>query len=82
MAQDTLAAACNYLESQGLKASSALVEATSSDIAKSILQAADAFGADLLLMGGYGRSPLIQAVLGNTVDQVLRQASRPMLLCR
>jgi nucleotide-binding universal stress UspA family protein len=33
-------------------------------------------------MGGYGRNPLLQTVLGNTVDQVLRQARRPILLCR
>ena len=80
VAQDTLAAARRYLENHALPASYTLVEG--GDIAASLLQAADSFDADLLLLGGYGRSVFIQAVLGNTVDQVLRQARRPMLICR
>jgi len=39
-------------------------------------------GADLVLMGGYRRSPVIQAVLDNTVDQVLRKIHLPVLLCQ
>ena len=38
--------------------------------------------ADLLLMGGYGYQPLLKAFLGSTVDQVLREAWFPVLICR
>jgi nucleotide-binding universal stress UspA family protein len=37
---------------------------------------------DLLLMGGYGYQPLLKAVLGSTVDHVLRMAWFPVLICR
>jgi len=38
--------------------------------------------ADLLLMGGYGHQPLLKAVMGSTVDRVLRVAWFPVLICR
>jgi len=38
--------------------------------------------ADLLLMGGYGHKPLLKAVMGSTVDRVLRVAWFPVLICR
>ncbi|MBN1889360.1 MAG: universal stress protein [Thermoflexales bacterium] len=37
---------------------------------------------DLLIMGGYSSSPLLQVVLGSTVNQVLRQSALPVLICR
>jgi nucleotide-binding universal stress UspA family protein len=33
-------------------------------------------------MGSYGHQPLIKAVLGSTVDRVLRMAWFPVLICR
>ncbi|MBC7237148.1 MAG: universal stress protein [Chloroflexi bacterium] len=38
--------------------------------------------ADMLLMGGFGHQPLLKAFLGSTVDQVLRVAWFPVLICR
>ncbi len=38
--------------------------------------------ADMLLMGSYGYQPLLKAVLGSTVDRVLRMAWLPVLICR
>lgn len=39
--------------------------------------------ADLLVMGSYSvRAPLMKAALGSTVDQVLRQAWFPVLMCQ
>jgi len=38
--------------------------------------------ASLLLMGGYGYTPLLKAFLGSTVDLVLREAWFPVLICR
>jgi nucleotide-binding universal stress UspA family protein len=36
----------------------------------------------LIVMGGYGFSPMVQIVLGSAVDQVLRSSRRPVLICR
>ena len=37
---------------------------------------------DLIIMGGYGLSPVLEVVLGSAVDQILRASRRPMLICR
>ena len=52
------------------------------DEAGAILAAAREREVDLILMGGYGMGPVMEAVLGSTVDQVLRQSRRPLLICR
>jgi nucleotide-binding universal stress UspA family protein len=47
-----------------------------------ILLAAQADRSSLLLMGGYGFSPLVEMVLGSTVDYILREAEIPVLICQ
>ena len=37
---------------------------------------------DFVIMGGYGYSPLLEVMLGSTVDQVLRESPLPTLICR
>ena len=59
-----------YIESHGAAAS--YVE-ESGPVAEAILRAAAAHASDLILMGGYGFNPLLEAVIGSTVDQVLRE---------
>lgn len=39
-------------------------------------------GCDFVLMGGYGQAPLVEVVLGSTVDFVLREFDGPVLICR
>jgi nucleotide-binding universal stress UspA family protein len=39
-------------------------------------------GCDFVLMGGYGQAPLVEVVLGSTVDYVLREYGGPVLVCR
>lgn len=39
-------------------------------------------GCDLIVMGGYGRSPVLDVVMGSATDQVLREAEIPVLICR
>jgi nucleotide-binding universal stress UspA family protein len=36
----------------------------------------------LIIMGGYGFSPVMEIVLGSAVDEVLRTSRRPVLICR
>jgi nucleotide-binding universal stress UspA family protein len=68
-----------YIESHGAAAS--YVE-EHGPVADAILRAAAAHASDLILMGGYGFNPLLEAVVGSTVDQVLREAKQPVLICR
>ncbi|MER2600405.1 MAG: universal stress protein [Caldilineales bacterium] len=51
-------------------------------VAEVILQVAAEDDADLLIMGGYGYTPMWEAMLGSTVDRLLRQCRRPMLICQ
>ena len=51
-------------------------------VAEAILSTAHATGSELILIGGYGHRPLLEAILGGTVDQVLRESDRPVLICR
>ena len=76
---ETLQRARRYLEERRVPATF-LPESGST--ARAILDAAEREHVDLILMGGYGPGPVIEAVLGSTVDQVLRQCRRPLLICR
>ncbi len=37
---------------------------------------------DLMIMGGYGFTPLLEVVLGSAVDEILRITEIPVLVCR
>lgn len=74
-----LSEAAAYLETRGIEA--ALLE-REGPTAEAILQAAEAHGSDLIVMGGYGRSPLVELLSGSVVDQVLRASRQPVLLAR
>lgn len=50
--------------------------------AETILRVMDEENANLLLMGSYGYQPLLKALLGSTIDPVLREAWFPVLICR
>lgn len=54
-------------------------QATPGDI---ILQTAAAQGNNLLILGGYSTPPMVEVMLGSTVEQILREATCPMLFCR
>jgi len=75
----TLDVACDYFAAHGIEAHT--VEAQG-DVADAILQAAADERADLLIMGGYGYSPMWEAMLGSAVDRLLRESRQPMLICK
>jgi nucleotide-binding universal stress UspA family protein len=68
-----------YLNSYGIQA---YYFENNGPVADSILQTAAEAGCDLILMGGYGYSPVGEIVLGSSVDQVLRESDIPTLICR
>jgi nucleotide-binding universal stress UspA family protein len=51
-------------------------------VAAALLQTCQDYGVDFIIMGGYSRSSLKDLVLGASVDQVLREAKQPILICR
>ncbi len=54
----------------------------SGQVAVSILGAGDTYGCDFYILGGYGLDPVLEVMLGSTVDHVLRQSKLPVLICR
>jgi nucleotide-binding universal stress UspA family protein len=74
-----LAEAGEYLKAHGVQTSLVLKQGP---VADAILKTAEQHGSDLILIGGYGHSPVVEAVLGSAVDQVLRTTRQPMLICR
>ncbi|MBE2231992.1 MAG: universal stress protein [Anaerolinea sp.] len=75
----TLDAARAYLETHAVEACYLEVQGP---VAPAILQAAADQQADLLVMGGYGYSPMWEAMLGSAVDHLLRECQQPMLICK
>jgi len=69
----------NYLSSYGIQAHWFEKDRP---VADAILQTAAEAGCDLILMGGYGYSPVREIILGSSVDQVLRESTIPTLICR
>jgi nucleotide-binding universal stress UspA family protein len=47
-----------------------------------LIKSAQDHECDFIIMGGYGHRPLLEVVLGSTVDYVLRQYNNPVLICR
>lgn len=78
-AEDTLEEADEYLHTRSVRAALILRAAP---VADAILRTAGETGSQLLILGGYGSHPVLEAVLGSQVDAVLRRSRLPMLICR
>jgi nucleotide-binding universal stress UspA family protein len=78
-APQTLERAQEYLLAHGVQATYRI---ENGPVAPAILKVAEEDACDLLLMGGYGYNPVLEVVLGSAVDQVLREANRPVFICR
>lgn len=70
----------DYLTSVNI--SPTYVPIKSGTVGEGILTAAEDASADLIIMGGYGHLGFVQAVLGSSLDHVLRETKRPVLICR
>ncbi|PID58052.1 hypothetical protein CSB45_05010 [candidate division KSB3 bacterium] len=74
-----LAQAKEYLMRRHVKAE---YVRTSGNVSNMILRAVENYQGDLIVMGGYSRSPMLEMVLGSTVDHILQNAEIPVLICR
>jgi len=59
-----------------------VTELRAGPVDEAILAVAREHECNLILMGGYGLSPLLEFALGSAVDKVLRKAEVPVLICR
>ncbi|MGC9346926.1 MAG: universal stress protein [Anaerolineae bacterium] len=69
-----------YLSEYGLKAT--YLNLDGDHPAETIRATADAYDSRLIIMGGYGYGPILEVMLGSTVNEVLRTSRRPVLICR
>jgi nucleotide-binding universal stress UspA family protein len=76
----TVAQARAYLEMHEVEAEYELRQGE--EPADVILATAEAKAAGLILLGGYGANRVVEAVMGSGVDRILRQSTRPILICR
>lgn len=76
---EILALARSYLRRRNVTAQ--YIQETG-DAGKATIQTAEAQACDLIIMGGYGRSPVLEIMLGSAVDHVLRTSQIPVLICR
>ena len=69
-----------YLEKQGVTDVTYLLRPK--PISDSLMEAAEKYKSNLLVMGGFGFRPVLNLVLGSTVDHILREFKQPILICR
>ncbi|OQA18235.1 MAG: Universal stress protein family protein [Chloroflexi bacterium ADurb.Bin360] len=76
---ETLLQAQNYLQVRKLHAT--FVD-DKGPVGETILRTAHKHNCNLIIVGSYGLSPVVEVVLGSAVDQVLCESTRPVLICR
>jgi nucleotide-binding universal stress UspA family protein len=69
-----------YLEWRGIACTRRAVASEGEPVGAALLDAAAAAGADLLVMGGYGRTRLSELVLGGVTRHVLAHSRLPILI--
>ena len=69
-----------YLRWRGIAAKVEPVAAADEPVGEALLEAAGEAGADLLVMGGYGRTRLSELILGGVTRHVLNHPSLPVLM--
>ena len=79
VAPETLLRAQIYLEEHDVQAD---LVAEEGDVPTVILRTVEDRHADFIVMGGYSFRSVFKVILGSSVDQVLREACKPILICR
>ena len=71
-----------YLALHGIQVETKGFRPIERDVGRGLLEAAKAFGADMLAMGAYSHSRLRQLILGGVTRHVLEHATLPVLMSR
>jgi nucleotide-binding universal stress UspA family protein len=77
---DVIEDLADYFEWRGIACERRAITDEEDAVGAALLRAASEAGADLLIMGGYGRSRLRELVLGGVTRHVLTHAQLPVLL--
>ncbi len=77
--EETIEFARQYLDAHNIKADYIFADGP---VAETILNLAMENGCDLIIMGGYSGNPLLEIVLGTTVDTILGRSMVPLLICK
>lgn len=77
--EQSLERAQDYLQARNIEAEYVLKD---KPVAEAILDLANELDCDLILMGGYSASPILQVVIGSTLDRVLRESTHPIIICK
>lgn len=80
--QEPGADVARHLARHGAKVDVRRVSSGGEDIGRVLLSQAASFGADLLVIGAYGRSRLSEWIFGAVTQTVLREAELPVLMSR
>jgi len=56
--------------------------ATEGPVAQTLLRICEDQQCDTMIMGGYGYSPALEVLLGSTVDYLVWQSEKPVIICR
>lgn len=75
-----LSLARQYLKQRNVEG--VFVTESSGNVSEAILTVAEIYDCDLIIMGSYGRSPMLEIMLGSTVDPILQNSKIPVLICR
>lgn len=72
----------NTVAAAGLPVETKLIETAGGHMGREIAQAAQGWGAELLVVGTHGRKGVVHLLLGSVAESVMRNASMPVLLVR
>lgn len=81
-AETLIEAACNIVKRAGVPVVGDLRAARSDHVAKEVLDAAERFDADCIVVGSRGSGPLTQMLVGSVANQVVHLAHCPVIVAR
>jgi len=81
-AETLLAAARKQASAAGLEAEIQLLEATDKRVAELIASGAEAWGADLIVVGTHGRRGVARLLVGSVAENLVRIAGTSLLMVR
>jgi len=77
---DPGADAARWLAAHGAEVEVSALADDRGSVAEALLDEAAAFGADLIVMGGYGQSRFLEAIFGGVTSHMLAEAGIPLLM--
>lgn len=80
--QEILAQARARADAAGVEAETVLVDSFTAGVSDEILRQCDEFGADVIVLGTHGRRGVRRLFMGSDAEQIVRLATRPVLLVR